>query len=110
MEDKKGGFEMNVNVLLSGRLRLDGYGKGEPENRDHTYRLALPDGSTVREVIRCMGVPASQVTMTMVNGHKCDVRACVKPEDRVVLIPNDVALLWRHLGKANAGAASVFDF
>lgn len=101
---------MNVNVLLSGRLRLDGYGKGKPENRDHTYRLALSKGSTVREVIRGMEIPFSDVTMTMVNGHKCDVTAHVKTEDRVVLIPSDVALFWRHLGKMNVGAESVFDF
>jgi hypothetical protein len=101
---------MNVNVLLSGRLRLDGYGRGKPENRDRTYRLALPEGSTVREVIRGMDVPSSRVTMTMVNGHKCDVTAYVKSDDRVVLIPSDVALFWRHLGKMNVGAESVFEF
>ena len=101
---------MNVNVLLSGRLRLDGYGKGRPENRDHTYRLALPEGSPVREVIRGMEVPSSQVTMTMVNGHRCDVTAHVRSDDRVILIPSDVALFWRHLGKMNVGAESVFEF
>jgi hypothetical protein len=101
---------MNVNVLLSGRLRIDGYGRGMPENPDHTYRLPLPKGSTVQEVIRGMNVPPVKVTMTMVNGRKCDVTAPVKPEDRVILIPSDVALLWRHLGKMNLGAESVFDF
>ena len=101
---------MNVNVLLSGRLKLDGYGKGKPQNRDRTYRLALPEWSTVREDIRGMEVPSSQVTMTMFNGHKCDVTAHLKSEDRVILIPSDVALFWRHLGKMNAGAESVFEF
>ena len=101
---------MNVNVLLSGRLRLDGYGQGKPENRDRTYRLALLDGSTVKDVIRGMDIPLDKVTMTMVNARKCDVTASVKPEDRVILIPSDVALLWRHLGLMNLGAESVFDF
>jgi hypothetical protein len=101
---------MNVNVLLSGRLRLDGYGKGKPENRDGTYRLNLPEGSTVKEVIHGMGVPPSKVTMAMVNARKCEVVAPVKPEDRIILIPSDVALLWRHLGLMNLGAESVFDF
>jgi hypothetical protein len=96
--------------LLSGRLRLDGYGRGKPENGDHTYRLALPEGSTVKEVIQGMNVPPSKVTMTMVNGRKCNITAPVKPEDRVILIPSDVALLWRHLGLMNLGAESVFDF
>jgi hypothetical protein len=101
---------MNVNVLLSGRLRLDGYGRGKPENRDHTYRLALPEGSTVREVIKGMGVPFSQVTLMMVNGRKCEGTARVRADDRVILIPSDVASLWRYFGKMNLGAESVFSF
>jgi hypothetical protein len=46
----------------------------------------------------------------MLNAHKCKVTAPVKAEDRVILIPSDVALLWRHLGMMNLGAESVFDF
>jgi hypothetical protein len=101
---------MNVNVLLSGRLRLDGYGKGKPENRDRTYRLTLPEGSTIKDVIQGMNVPPTKVTMTMLNARKCEITARLKPEDRVILIPSDVALLWRHLGRMNLGAESVFDF
>jgi hypothetical protein len=101
---------MNVNVLLSGRLKIDGYGKGKPENGDGTYRLSLPEGSTVKEVIRGMSVPLDKVALTMLNARKSEVTAPVKPEDRVILIPSDVALLWRHLGRMNLGAESVFDF
>jgi len=101
---------MNVNVLLSGRLKIDGYGKGKPKNGDGTYRLALPEGSTVQEVIRGMNVPQDKVTLTMLNARKCEVKAPVKAEDRVILIPLDVAMLWRHLGMMNLGAESVFDF
>ena len=101
---------MDVNVLLSGRLRLDGYGKGRPENGDRTYRLAVPEGSTVKDVIRDLSIPSEKVTMTMVNARQCDDTARLRPEDRVILIPSDVALLWRHLGLMNLGAESVFDF
>ena len=101
---------MNVNVLLSGRLRLDGYGKGQPENGDGTYRLTLPQGSTVQEVIQGMKVPPDKVALAMLNARKCEVTTAVKPEDRIILIPSDVALLWRHLGRMNLGAESVFDF
>ena len=101
---------MNINVLLSGRLRLDGYGQGKAENGDGTFRLALPEGSTVRQVIRGMGVPSSKVTMTMLNGRKCEVGARVKAGDRIILIPQDVAALWRALGTMNMGMESVFDF
>ena len=101
---------MNVNVLLSGRLKIDGYGKGRPANDDGTYRLSLPKGSTVKEVIQGMSVPLDKVAMTMLNARKCEVKTPVKAEDRVILIPSDVALLWRHLGRMNLGAESVFDF
>ncbi len=101
---------MNVNVLLSGRLRLDGYGKGKPKNGDGTFRLNLQRESTVREVIQGLNIPLDDVTMTMLNARKCEVSARLKPDDRVILIPSDVALLWRHLGLMNLGAESVFDF
>jgi hypothetical protein len=101
---------MNINVLLSGRLRLDGYGKGKPDNGDGTFQLTLRRGSTVREVIEDLDIPLEKVTMTMLNARKCDIAAPVKQDDRVILIPSDVALLWRFLGLMNLGAESVFDF
>ena len=48
---------MTVNVLLSGKLRLDGYGQGHTRSEDGTFRLSLGQGSTVRDVIQGMGVP-----------------------------------------------------
>jgi hypothetical protein len=101
---------MTVNVLLSGRLRLDGYGQGHPLSSDGTFQLSLGQGSTVQDVIRGMNVPPDQVTITMLNGRKCQDRLAVKPGDRVILIPPDVAALWRFLGTQNLGAESVFDF
>jgi hypothetical protein len=101
---------MTIDVLLSGRLRLDGYGHGLPLGEDGTYRLSLRDGSTVREVIRNVGVPFEKVAMTMINGHKCQESTGIHSGDRVILIPSDVAALWRFLGNQNLGAESVFDF
>ncbi len=101
---------MKVNVMLSGRLKLDGYGQGKPENGDGTFRLTLPEGSTVQQVIQGMGVPSNRVAMTMLNGRKCQVEARVKTDDRVILIPSDVAALWRALGTMNMGMESVCDF
>jgi hypothetical protein len=73
---------MGINVLLSGRLKLDGYGQGKPEkNGDGSFRLGLPEGSTVQQVIQGMGVPSSKVTMTMLNGCKYEVGARVKPDE-----------------------------
>jgi hypothetical protein len=101
---------MTINVLLSGRLKLDGFGQGHPLGNDGTFRLSLGRGSTVGDVIRRMGVPKDRVTMTMLNGRKCKVGSGVKTGDRVILIPSDVAALWGFLGNQNLGAESVFDF
>ena len=102
--------QLSVNVLLSGRLRLDGYGRGHPLRRDGTFQLSHGRGSTVQDVVRGMGVPLDQVAMTMVNGQKCQQGSGVRSGDRVILIPPDVAALWRFLGTQNLGAESVFDF
>jgi hypothetical protein len=101
---------MTVNVLLSGRLKLDGYGRGKPENGDGTFRLALPEGSTVRQIAHDMGIPLGKVVMTMINGRKCEVESKVSKDDRVILIPQDVAALWKALGRLNMGMESSFDF
>jgi hypothetical protein len=101
---------MNVNVLLSGKLRLDGYGRGKPENSDGTFRVTLAEGSTVEDVIRGMSVPPTRVAMTMLNARQCDVAARVKQDDRVILAPSDVAFLWRAVGAMNMGMESVCDF
>jgi hypothetical protein len=101
---------MTVNVLLSGRLKLDGYGQGHLQNNDGTFRLALAEGATVQDIIECMGVPGEQVIMTMVNARRCPVGANLRPGDRVILMPPDVAALWRFLGVQNMGMESVCDF
>jgi hypothetical protein len=101
---------MTVNVLLSGRLKLDGYGQDHPLSQDGTFRLSLGKGSTVRDVIHRMGVPRDRVSMTMINGRKCQARSGVESGDRVILIPPDVAAMWGFLGRQNLGAESVFDF
>ena len=101
---------MTVNVLLSGRLKLDGYGQGHPQGSDGTLELTLDEGGTVQDVIRCMGVPPEQVTMTMLNGRKFRRGFCLQSGDRVILIPRDVAALWRFLGNQNLGMESILDF
>ena len=98
-----------VHVLLSGRLKLDGYGHGHVMNDDTTFRLALRDGSTVRDVIGGMKVPAEKVTLTMINGRQCPVETGVKPGDRVILIPQDVAVLWGAFRRQNLGMGVSLD-
>jgi hypothetical protein len=100
---------ITVNVLLSGRLKLDGYGQGCSTGHDGTHRLTLQEGSTLREVIHGMGVPPEKVTMTMVNGCQRPVGSDLTSGDRVVLIPADVAILWRAFHLQNLGMGVGFD-
>jgi len=100
---------MRINVLLSGRLKIDGYGQGRAVCGDGTYRLWLRHRSTVTDVIQGLGVPADRVAMAMVNGRQCRTTATLKQGDRVVLIPEDVAMLWRALGRQNLGLGIGYD-
>jgi hypothetical protein len=106
----KEGNQMTVNVLLSGKLALDGYGNGHPKSDDGTFRLALEEGTTAQDIIASMGVPSHEVTMVRINGCKSQPEADVVAGDRVVLIPADVASLWRYVGLLNLGMSDVCDF
>jgi hypothetical protein len=100
---------ITVNVLLSGRLKLDGYGQGCSTSQDGSLRLTLAEGSTLQEVIQGTGVPSEKVTMTMVNGCRRPVGTGLRSGDRVVLIPADVAVLWRAFHMQNLGMGVGFD-
>jgi hypothetical protein len=63
----------------------------------------LDEGSTVREAMSGLRVPGDRVTMTMLNGRQCSVDARLGSGDRVILIPEDVAALWRALGRQDLG-------
>lgn len=91
-------------------MKLDGYGQGKAENGDGTFSLTLPEKSTVQQAIRGMGVPISQVAMTMLNGRNCERGKSLKTGDRFILIPSDVAALWRYLGAMNMNSETVMDF
>jgi len=110
MERKGKNPMMTVNVILTGRLRIDGYGKGHTTNGDGSMQLALQEGGTVCDVIASMNVPSEMVAMAMVNGRRCLNGTPLNANDRVVLIPPDVACFWRMLGIQNMGMDSVFDF
>ncbi len=94
---------VQIDVLLSGRLKIDGYGRGRPMNDDTSFPLTVQDGSTVSDVISTMGVPQDKVTLTMINGHRCPVSTSIRSRDRVILIPRDVAALWGALHRQNLG-------
>ena len=47
--------------------------------------------------------------MVMLNGRQCNASATLKQGDRVVLVPDDVASLWRALGRSNLGLGIGYD-
>jgi len=101
---------MTVNVLLSGRLYLQGYGRGKKAHAPGWFELRMADGGTVEQAIQTMEVPAEEVAVTMLNSRRCERGASLKAGDRLILIPADVAALWRALGVMNMGMESVCDF
>ncbi|HEY75559.1 MAG TPA: hypothetical protein G4O00_05175 [Thermoflexia bacterium] len=100
---------MAVKVLLSGRLYVRGYGQDKKNGLPGWFELDLQGGETVQEVIEAMGVPSDEVSITMVNGKECKREASVRDGDRVILIPPDVAALWRYLSAMSMHFGSVFD-
>jgi len=94
---------ITVNVLLSGRLKLKGYGGDLPMNPDGTFVVTMEEGAGLADVIRGAGVPPEEVALTMVNGRSCRNGVVLRSGDRVVLAPPDVACLWRHVGMMNLG-------
>ncbi len=98
-----------IDVLLSGRLRLDGYGSGQPTNGDGFLRLPMPPGRTVRDVIRQLGVPPDKVAMVMVNARHRSLGTSLQAHDRVILIPQDVERLWRFLCMQNLRTDGVLE-
>jgi len=98
-----------ISVLLSGRLKIDGFGQGRPSKRDGTFPLALREGSTVRQAVKALKIPAGRVTLTMLNGRQCPVDTALTSGDRVILIPQDVAALWGALHRQNLGTGIGLD-
>ncbi len=100
---------MLVNVLLSGTLKSDGYGRDLPANEDGTFQLALEEGSTLPDAIRRVGVPPERVAMTVVNGRESRDGLILKPGDRIVLAPSEVAAMWRNVALRNLGRKGVLE-
>lgn len=78
---------MTINVLPLGELKLNGHTQGHPRSGKGTFRLALPEGSTVQDVMGSMGLPSSKVAVTAINGCMCQAGADLEPGDWVVLVP-----------------------
>ena len=58
-----------------------------PGSRDGAIALDVPDGSTVREVVRRLRIPADLERVTLVNGADAAADAPLRAGDVVTLFP-----------------------
>jgi molybdopterin synthase sulfur carrier subunit len=74
---------MVLKVFLSATLRqyLPGYDPGTGHD------LAVPPGSTLREVARLLGIPEEDVKLIMVNGVSVRWDARLNGDERVAFFP-----------------------
>jgi sulfur-carrier protein len=58
-----------------------------PGSRDGAAVLDVPDGSTVRDVVSRLGIPADLERVTLLNGGDSAPDAPVRPGDVVTVFP-----------------------
>jgi molybdopterin converting factor small subunit len=49
--------------------------------------LDLPDGSTIRDVVRCLGVPEEMAVIALLNGREAGADQALRGDDVVTLFP-----------------------
>ncbi|WP_299392123.1 MoaD/ThiS family protein [uncultured Desulfovibrio sp.] len=74
---------MRLHIKLSTTLRdyVHGY---EPEKGLH---LEVPDGMTVGELARHIGLPPEEIKIVMVNGRHSEADDAMRDGDRVAFFP-----------------------
>lgn len=58
-----------------------------PESRNGAVSLEVPDGSTVHDVTRCLGIPSSLDRVTLVNGRDAEPDQPLGTGDVVTVFP-----------------------
>lgn len=72
---------MKVRVQLESYL--DQYAPGD----DAKFSLDLPDGATISDLLRKLGVPAEQAAVLTLGDEAVDLAQSLKEGDRVTVIP-----------------------
>lgn len=60
---------------------------GPPELRRGAARIELPDGATLRDLLRRLNIPDELPRVLLVNGRDADPTARLDPGDVVTLLP-----------------------
>lgn len=58
-----------------------------PETRDGAALLDVPSGSTVRDIVRALGIPADLERVTLVNGTDATPQTPLHPSDVLTIFP-----------------------
>ena len=58
-----------------------------PHGRDGVAELEIPEGSTVSELTRHLGIPPDLARVVLVNGLDADSEAPLAPRDVVTIFP-----------------------
>jgi molybdopterin converting factor small subunit len=58
-----------------------------PGSRDDALLIEVPEGSTVRDVSRVLGMPPDLARVSLVNGHDRDLDRPLSDQDVVSLFP-----------------------
>jgi len=58
-----------------------------PPDTRHTVMLNVPDGSTIRDVTRSLGIPDEMALVALLNGRETEPGQRLKADDVVTLFP-----------------------
>ena len=78
---------MQITVKLHASLRP--YGRND--SGGGLFPLEISEKTTVREVIRELGIPPEKVRMILLNGRGADSESILSSGDRVALFPPEMA-------------------
>jgi len=59
--------------------------------RDNRFKEKLadyPEGTTVEEIIRSLGIPLDEVGVTMINSRHCELQQVPAAGDQLAVFPN----------------------
>jgi molybdopterin synthase sulfur carrier subunit len=74
---------MRVSVKVFATLR-----RYLPEERaNHAFDLEVPDGATLEDVVRLIGLPSAEVKVTFVNGRTEALSYALREGDEVGIFP-----------------------
>ena len=60
---------------------------GPPGTRGRPVRVAVPEGATVGELLRRLGIPDETARLLLVNGQDADPTVRLNPDDVVAVLP-----------------------